>query len=234
MFKFILLFILICIFQNSAFSQEEIKGEIEYTITFNAFNREKLSKMSVSTRALLENASPIIAILSFSKDESVYQVKEGVKNDAENYVNITRILAGNKDLYYFNRKRKRTMRETSTTGTTFLVEYPALQWKILDETREILNMKCYKAILVKELESNEEVTAWFTPEISLGYGPLHYNGLPGLILNLETSKGDFTVNSIKFDKSIDVSQPRKGKIVSKKEYDVILRKTVPSFFEINK
>jgi len=149
-------------------------------------------------------------------------------------VNITRILAGNKDLYYFNRKRKRTMRETSTTGTTFLVEYPALQWKILDETREILNMKCYKAILVKELESNEEVTAWFTPEISLGYGPLHYNGLPGLILNLETSKGDFTVNSIKFDKSIDVSQPRKGKIVSKKEYDVILRKTVPSFFEINK
>jgi len=75
MFKFILLFILICIFQNSAFSQEEIKGEIEYTITFNAFNREKLSKMSVSTRALLENASPIIAILSFSKDESVYQVK---------------------------------------------------------------------------------------------------------------------------------------------------------------
>jgi GLPGLI family protein len=231
MVKLLLSVFIYLIIQTSAFSQKELKGEIEYVVTFKSFDKEKLNKMSIGTRELLNNISPVEATLYFSQKGSIYKVKEGAKNEADHLVNITTILAGNKDLYYYDRNENKIFRKTSTSGTTFLVEYPPVEWEILKETKEILGHTCYKAITVNQQDSSDQIIAWFAPEISIGLGPLFYNGLPGLIMQLETSKGTFRVSSINFDNYQEVSQPGDGKIITKEEYDLILKKLAPSFFK---
>lgn len=56
---------------------------------------------------------------------------------------------------------------------------PKINWKILDETKEIGDFKCFKASCNFR---GRDYTAWFTLEIPLPYGPWKLQGLPGLIL----------------------------------------------------
>lgn len=218
---------LIFLFLISPVFGQEIKGEIEYLVELS-FVKEKLTKMSGSTRTLLQNATPVKTSLTFSGDEAIYEIKDGLGNDSQKGTNITRILAGSNDLYYHNRKTGQTFKQTSTSGKTFRVEYPSMEWKILRETKKIGNYICYKAVDLSE-EANKTV-AWFTPEISAGFGPLYYNGLPGLILEIQTSKGSFTVNSINFDpENLSVQKPSEGERVTKEKYYEILKRTVPTF-----
>ncbi len=70
---------------------------------------------------------------------------------------------------------------------------PTLQWQVKPEKREILGHSCQRA----------EVTfggrlwiAWFTPEIPLSEGPYKFGGLPGLILEVADSEGDYRYTCI--------------------------------------
>lgn len=38
-------------------------------------------------------------------------------------------------------------------------------------------------------------TSWYAPEIALNKGPWKFNGLPGLILKVEDSKGDYMIRN---------------------------------------
>ena len=117
------------------------------------------------------------------------------------------------------------------------------------DTKNIGNYTCYKATYTKEIEEmsmmtfsssddeqNDEapttsteteiitVTAWYTPQIPVSNGPESYQGLPGLIL--EVNDGDLTILCSKITinpkKQIEISEPKKGKQVTQKEYDKIM------------
>lgn len=71
-----------------------------------------------------------------------------------------------------------------------------------------------------ELPKEKTITAWYTPEIPINQGPEGYWGLPGLIL--EVNDGTTTIVCSKVvinpkDK-LDIKAPKKGKIVSQKEF----------------
>ena len=74
-----------------------------------------------------------------------------------------------------------------------------------------------------ELVNDEVITAWYTLDIPVNNGPLDYQGLPGLIL--EVNEGRTTILCSKLvlnpEKSIDINEPTKGKVVSQAEYDEI-------------
>ncbi|MEB2774546.1 GLPGLI family protein [Algoriphagus sp. D3-2-R+10] len=55
-------------------------------------------------------------------------------------------------------------------------------WKIEDQYKEILGYKCQKASIHY---AGRNFIAWYTEEIPLSDGPYVFNGLPGLILQLE-------------------------------------------------
>ena len=62
-------------------------------------------------------------------------------------------------------------------------------WKILPETAKIGEYKTQKA------ETNfagRTWSAWFTTEIPIQDGPYKFSGLPGLIIKVEDSKGDYS------------------------------------------
>lgn len=92
----------------------------------------------------------------------------------------------------------------------------ALNVKIGTEYRDILGYKCLQATIGKSCEF------WFSPELSLPYGPSEHFGLPGIILELRcNAQGVYTVISaynIQLDGDKKFNKPN-GKYITKKEYE---------------
>lgn len=101
-----------------------------------------------------------------------------------------------------------------------------IEWEITKESKKIDNYICYKAICKEQIinrlgeEKTREIVAWFTPELPYSYGPLEYNGLPGLILELEKLGSKLVAKKITIDndKTIEIEKP-KGKIITEEEYE---------------
>jgi GLPGLI family protein len=67
------------------------------------------------------------------------------------------------------------------------------------------------------------IEAWYTPEIPVNNGPGDYWGLPGLIVEVNADRT--TLQLVKVDlnpkERIQIKEPDKGKVVTKKEFDEI-------------
>ena len=78
-------------------------------------------------------------------------------------------------------------------------------WKITNETKEILGFKCKKAT------SNAFgylFIAWFTEDVAINAGPEKFDGLPGLILNLGTAYYEYAATEVQIEKdSIKIVKP---------------------------
>lgn len=84
----------------------------------------------------------------------------------------------------------------------------------------------------KEQEEEEEeetmeqviVTAWYTLDIPVSHGPDDYWGLPGLILEINDGRTQMVCTKIVMNpkEKNEITEPKKGKVVSQKEYDEIL------------
>jgi GLPGLI family protein len=68
------------------------------------------------------------------------------------------------------------------------------------------------------------ITAWFAPSLPYSYGPKDYNGLPGLILELQERKTIYFASLITLskDKELEIEFP-KGKTVTKEDYEKKLK-----------
>jgi GLPGLI family protein len=63
-----------------------------------------------------------------------------------------------------------------------------IQWKLENETKEIMNLKCRKA--TTELFGRKWI-AWYSEEYPFQFGPYKFNGLPGLIVEIYDTKDDY-------------------------------------------
>ena len=126
-------------------------------------------------------------------------------------------------------------------------------WKLTGETKKIGNYTCMKATTTKTLNTpgffrrgprkrsddtkketkkdsitppkTIEVTAWYTMEIPVNQGPGEYWGLPGLILEINEGRTTILCSKIVINpkEKAEIKEPTKGKIVTKQEYDLILK-----------
>lgn len=82
-------------------------------------------------------------------------------------------------------------------GFVYVDEITDLQWNTFnDETRNIAGYTCLKATADFRGRS---YTAWYTIDIPLNCGPYKFHGLPGLILQIEDSAGEYRWNCILID-----------------------------------
>ncbi len=72
------------------------------------------------------------------------------------------------------------------------------------------------------------VTAWYTPQIPVNQGPGDYWGLPGLILEVNADKTIILCSKIVInpDEKEDIKAPKKGKEVTKTEYNTIVKEKI--------
>ncbi len=129
---------------------------------------------------------------------------------------------------------------------------PTYNWKMVNESKMIGNNLCFKATTTikntevamnfgrgggqnrqQNTQNNEAATgpreilveAWYTPEIPVNTGPGEYWGLPGLIMEVNADRTSLQLVKLDLNpkERIQIKEPDKGKIVTKNEYDKILK-----------
>ncbi|HOD09529.1 MAG TPA: GLPGLI family protein [Flavobacterium sp.] len=206
----------------------------------------------------MKKASEKQYVLTFNKIECIYEEQQKLdKPEATDgmSISISFSSAGKK---YLNVKEKSSVVEDEIFGKEFLVVEPLVkpEWKLIDETKKIGDYNCFKAELVipvsekqkndyDEFLKKEEkkpslfkmdkpedkvVTAWYSPEIPVSFGPDNYWGLPGLIL--EVNDGDNMLLCSKVvlgtKEKTKIKAPNTGEKVTQKKFDEILKKKTAS------
>lgn len=198
-------------------------------------------KAQIQTR--LQKMNQKTFTLEFDKSTSLY--KEDVTLKTPSIASRGGVsafsLGGNgiTDTYYKNIKENRFVNQTEIQGKRFLVKDKLrdFDWKLTSQTKNIGNYTCYKAtfseevvkitqvveaekLIKKEEKETKTTVAWYTLQIPVSNGPDKYQGLPGLILELNDGTTTMVCTEIILDKSktITINEPKKGKEVSLSEY----------------
>ncbi len=109
---------------------------------------------------------------------------------------------------------------------TYVKEDKSIDWGSIFRRRE--NDKKKDSTNAKEKKEKVKtllVTAWYTPQIPVSAGPADYWGLPGLILELNAGRTTMLCTEIVLnpDEDIIISEPKKGKKVTREEYNKIIK-----------
>lgn len=198
-------------------------------------------------------------ILTFNKEESIYKEEEALAPPQPTGMQVVVAVAGGSDILYKNTKDQRFTNQNDLFGKIFLIKdkLKPTDWKLESESKNIGEYTCFKATTTtqrekresgmsvngdKDLDANENktpkmetitITAWYTPQIPVNTGPSNYQGLPGLIL--EVNDGSETVVCSKIvinpENRVTISEPKKGKEVTQAEFDEIMEKKMKEMRE---
>lgn len=218
--------------------QTIFKGEIIYRIDNQKLNSLKSKQSKVNTprlRKLIKNDNTPQYRLVFNEKESFFEKEKKVEAFDKKKMSLTEIMIG-KGSYYTNIETKNILLQKQAYGERFIISIKQKKWKITQETKKIGDYLCHKATTTKMVEGRWgkkilNVSAWFTSKIPVNYGPKNYQGLPGLILELNENGIVYTVAKITLNpkKNISIIKPTQGKKVTNEEYHKISRKMFNDF-----
>ncbi|WP_026725922.1 GLPGLI family protein [Flavobacterium sasangense] len=86
-----------------------------------------------------------------------------------------------------------------------------------------------------EMPKENVIIAWYCPEIPVNQGPENYWGLPGLILEVNDGKTVILCSKLVLNskEKVEIKPASKGKEVTQKEYDEIVKKKMEEMREMN-
>lgn len=221
---FLLLFLLV-------FTQSEktIDGEITYGFTPNNVSAKEKheSKELYDVIDKMNSASSELTFsLKFNSKESFFSLNETMDSDIKQLVvSYAKSIVSNGN-HYYNISKNELLREANHYDNyTLLKSNPdKSNWELHRDTKKIDNYLCHKATKIKTVKNNSGdhhflITAWYTMEIPLPFGPKEFNSLPGLILELKDSNFTFYAKSIKIDYSTEgiVKQLKSKRILTEEE-----------------
>jgi GLPGLI family protein len=207
----------------------------------------------------LKSASEKQYVLTFNKTECLYEEEQKLNKPSGSSGGMSIMVkletAGKK---YMNVKDKKSIIEDEIFGKEFLIEEPLEkpEWKLINETKKIGDYTCYKAELVipvsdklkaeyEEFLKKEEkkpalfkmekpedlvVTAWYTPEVPVSFGPDNYWGLPGLILEVNDGLSVILCSKVVVNskEKLKIKQPSTGEKISQMKFDKIKKEKYDS------
>ncbi len=198
------------------------------SLNINIDSEEYSKKQKEYIQVALSSSRDVQYILIIQKEKSLFKKIDKMVVDDNQDFNPTELLAG-KGFFYSDIKQKEIIEMRKAFGETFLIPRKPVSWKLTEEVKIINNYKCKKATTVinvyrrgKTIKKN--VTAWYTDEIPLSFGPKLYNGLPGLIIELQEGNLNLKLFKIQFNvKNIVIEEPKEGQFVSLKDFNNIVR-----------
>lgn len=185
--------------------------------------------------AMLKKQFEKTYILTFNKEESTYKEDESLAPPSTGgSIMIVASVGGSGELYK-NIKSQYYVKQSDLLGKVFLIQdsLKTNPWKLQNETKNIGTYTCFKATLERKVNSDldgskemQKVTAWYTPQIPVSNGPEEFQGLPGLILELNYDSQTILCSKISINpsKQIVIKQPTSGKAVTEAEFDAIMTK----------
>lgn len=201
------------------------KNQIIYKV--DGVNRLKDNKPRA--KALKEELDLMIFTLKFDQSMSSFEKNKTLYKNKHVHGVATILSGGRYSFFQTNGVKKESFIAREIGGRDYhVIKDYMYGWELLNETKKIEGYTAFKAMLkIKNRRTGGfiEYKAWYTPEIPYPYGPIGFGGLPGVILQLR--KGNlaiFTAKSLVLNnKNIKVLTPKKGKRISAREYELLLR-----------
>jgi GLPGLI family protein len=230
----------------SFYCSSQIKnGSIQYGKVTDKESDKEISKSKNNDADMVDffnnlniNADKIEYTLNFNESEAYFFANPVLVDEKQDY-NLLAIYKGGMLQFYQNEKTKeyREYIDSKRTGKQIVNNKQLYQWTLLNETKMIDGFTCYKATSPLIYSTNGKtnpnpkftITAWYTPEIPLSYGPRGYGGLPGLILELQQGySGTFYAKKINLNLEVDpkIDQLKSQKAISNETLSEILRGTL--------
>ena len=123
--------------------------------------------------------------------------------------------------YDFDKNQRLEQLEYMTRFFLVQSEIEAVAWKLGSEKKKVLEYTCMSATVTLD---DQEIVAWFSPEIPVSLGPSVYGGLPGLILAVERNgETAYVATSVSLTPPAEESmvKPNKGSKVTQEEFKSI-------------
>ena len=209
-------------------------GEILYSAEIIPIDyKKKLNNDSISEtqkmyiRTVLKKQPAVLYQLGFNKNESFFEEEKPMEIERRRF-NLAVSKMG-KGVIYTNTSQNRILQQKEYVGQEFLIAITPYKWKLTQEKKQIGKYTCYKATTSKFVEGRNgkmerKVIAWYTTQIPYNFGPKDYNGLPGLILEIQEDilliKASKILLNTREEKII--KEPSQGEKVTLKEYDAIV------------
>ncbi|TYP99500.1 GLPGLI family protein [Tenacibaculum adriaticum] len=254
--KIILLFLLMSSvvfsqdFQGKATYKTHRKTEIKISTDKGAPNADMQKKLHERMKKMFQKTFT----LNFSKSASTYKQNKELEPEVKSGgVEVVMFgSGGGTDVLYKNIVDKSYTNKTEISGKRFLIKdkLPEHEWEMTSETKKIGDYTCYKATRSREEkrtsftmtdgekeEKKEEVTvaitAWYTPQIPVSNGPGMHWGLPGLILEVQEGKQTIVCSELVLNSKdkIEIEEPTKGKKITQKKFDEIMKEKTQEMME---
>ncbi|MFV0162074.1 GLPGLI family protein [Empedobacter falsenii] len=231
-----------------AFAQ---KLEVTYQETINIDKDEFKKNMKVETSGSVNLPSdfydnvfkslsePKDFLLTINDNESFYNKVEKIDNQqGRNGMKVSVSFGDSGNGLFKNLTTKEYLKNVKSFQKDYtikdkLTEY---KWQLSRETKKIIGFDVKKATAI--IDSTTTVTAWYAPSIAIKDGPAMYNGLPGLILELDINntkrKGveSHTIRSIEVKEVPNLKpfdQPKEKNVISEKEFETMSKKQMERF-----
>ncbi|MGV8945782.1 MAG: GLPGLI family protein [Lutibacter sp.] len=192
------------------------KGRIAYA--------NKVSEIDRNTKMILKE---IDFKLIFKNNKSSFSAVPQLEVANNRFIKFA-IGGSGQGVYYTDIKEDKYYKEDNAYGEDFIIKFPKQEWILTNDLKQIGDYVCKRALSTIEITGRngiikKEVEAWYAPDINIPFGPLGYNGLPGLIIELSVGNDKYIVSKIEINPelNIEIKEPKKGKIVTKKEFDEI-------------
>ncbi|QHV97079.1 GLPGLI family protein [Spirosoma endbachense] len=197
------------IYSRMTYLSQEQKDRIAQTWKNDEENKEKMK-------------------LTFNQDASLYTyVNEMGSTDDGRYTWRNQEL-----LLYRNFAKEQKTDVVEMLGKTYVIDdsLHTPVWKIGNQIKDIAGYICMKAESEDPIKK-QKITAWFAQDIPVSAGPERYNGLPGLILELNLNDGDVVIEAtnVTFRKLTpdELKLPKlKGKKINDVAYDELIRQHI--------
>lgn len=229
----------------TAFAQPQNQGVVKYEqlIEIN-IDLSKIPEGMGDMAKLIPKEQRYMKQLSFNASASLFVAVEEEDEEIATEGPGTRMrmwMERSEDQIYTDLKKNQIVEKKDFFGRTFLIKDSPekLGWKMTGEQKEILGYPCMKATVEKDSVPME---AWFTPSIPVSTGPETMGmQLPGLVLemsilpkgNSRQGKVTYTATSVTLDKvnKSDLSEPKKGKEVTREEFKAIVKTKIKEMQE---
>jgi len=197
--------LILFIFTNTIIFSQNLSGKVTYVVSMEPFNEKKIdsiykikNKKNKKTdkwmKDIFKNTPNVNAYLDFTNGESICYLEEKMQVEGKPTFNMNRVFAGGDNKYYKNTNTKEYLKEY--VRENLLIEKNEKKWKITQESKQIGKYLCFKAIDITSKNKKMKPIVWFTPQIPVSFGPLEYNGLPGLVILVEMFKRTISVSKI--------------------------------------
>ncbi len=216
--------------------ESEMVGKIDSIKTKSVTIKKFYSKIKDDILKVGEEIDDVTFTLTFNNKYSLFEVTEQVEPmDIDNNSNSFKSLvkdaftkSSRKYNYFF--KTKKVVQQSEFEDKNYLITIPldSIGWKLENEQKKIGKFICYKAVTLKKRKYPSgirkiPVVAWYCPSIPIPVGPYEYNGLPGLIVQLNEGKRFVYLKTLNLGQKQQRIRVLKGTKISKKEFEKIWR-----------